>query len=91
MNIDKFGRINSSKSSDSQSIDAISKLENMIMLLKNDFLDVTATVNAIGDLVKRLLLQMSIKDTQQQETDIRHSTIDLLTSKNGEPAIRLQV
>lgn len=91
MNIDKFGRINSSKSMDLQSTDAINKLKSMIILLKNDILDITATMNAIGDLVKRLLLQMSVQDTQQQETNISHSSIDLITSKNGEPAIRVQV
>lgn len=84
MNVDKFGRINSPKSSDSQSIDAIDKLENMIILLKRDFVDITATVNAIGDLLKRLLLQMSVQDTQ--ETVTTYSAIDQAGKQTSKPA-----
>lgn len=52
MNIDKFGRINATKSI-SNSVYEIEKLGKAIILLKSELIDITKTVNSIVDLIKR--------------------------------------
>lgn len=73
MNIDKFGRINTSKSLDSETFHVIDKLENMIILLKSDIIEINGKINAIFDIIER---QQVILNELQYEKNNRTLTVE---------------
>lgn len=73
MNIDKFGRIKSLKSSDSDSSHEIEKLEKMIIVLKNEIIEISNRVNVMyNSIIKDGPITFKIKK------DVTHSDPDVV-------------